>query len=128
MSPRTLIVTLASLFAGAVAGAAGVAWFVTDMSARLVAGAWQDNAVARLADTTLLLRLLEDGKTDALRNVLVGRAQADSITFAGGLPPGSNPVQLRDQVRMLEGIASIQADDSDIGKAAAAARRRILQE
>src|SRR5688500_9837398 len=92
----------------------------------MVAGAWRDGAASRLADATAYLRLLDDGKTDVLRNVLVDDLQSMTISLAGGLSDTDSHL-LREQIKIVDGIKSVQGDDSDIGRMGADARARILR-
>lgn len=126
MRIKYAFVALAGLFVGVIGGGIGTAWFFSDMTGRMVAGAWRDGAASRLADATAYLRLLDDGKTDVLRNVLVDDLQSMTISLAGGLSDTDSHL-LREQIKIVDGIKSVQGDDSDIGRMGADARARILR-
>ena len=119
------LAALGGLFVGVVAGGFGTAWFFSDMTGRMVAAAWRDGATNGLAEATTYLRLLDDGKTDVLRMVLVGDLQMMTISLADG-HSDINSELLRKQMKIVDRLKSVQADDSDIGKIAADARKRIL--
>ena len=129
MRIKYALVALAGLFLGSVAGGVGVAWFCTDMTAHMIGAAWRDGSLHSLGDTTLYLHLLEEGRTESLQKLLVGRLQASTISLAAGAADGDgNARLLRKQIELAGQIKSIQADDSDIGRMAADARKRILEE
>jgi len=120
------LAALIGLVVGAAAGGFGMAWFIGDMASRMVGSAWRDGSTSRIAHVTTYLRLLDDGKVDALRKVLVGDLQSMTIGVAADLPDADARL-LRKQVEMVGRLESIQADDSEIGKMAADARKRILE-
>ena len=127
MRIKYALVALAGLFLGSLAGGIGVAWFCTDMTVSMIGAAWRDGTVRSLGDTTSYLRLLDEGRTESLQKVLVGRLQAATISLASGVADGdTNARLLRKQIELVGQIKSIQADDSDIGRMAADARKRIL--
>lgn len=125
MRLKYVLVALIGLVVGAIAGGFGMAWFVSDMTAHMIGSAWRDGSTSRLAHATTYLRLLDDGKIDALRKVLVGDLQSMTIGVAADLPDADARL-LRKQIEMVGQMESIQADDSEIGKMAADARKRIL--
>lgn len=126
MRIKYALIALAGLFVGSIVGAAGVGLMVGDMTGDMVGAAWRDGTLRSLDDTTNYLQLLEDGKTDTLRKVLVGRLQATTIGAAADLHDGHLHT-LRKVIEVGGRIKAVQADDSEIGKMAADARKRILE-
>jgi hypothetical protein len=125
MRIKYALVALIGLFLGSIAGGIGVALVFADMTGSMVQGAWRDGATSRFAEATMYLRLLDEGKTDDLRKVLVGNVQVTTIALAGSLR-GSDVNLLRRQIEIAGKIPSVRTDDSEIGKMAADARKRIL--
>lgn len=126
MRIKFALVALAGFVIGSIVGATGVGLMVVDMTADMVGAAWRDGTLRSLDDTTNYLRLLEDGKTDALRKVLVGRLQSTTIGAAADLHDGHLHA-LRKVIEIGGRIEAVQADDSEIGKMAADARKRIIE-
>ncbi len=125
MRIKYALAALAGLFLGSIAGGVGVALILADMTGNMVNGAWRDGATSRFAEATMYLRLLDEGKTDDLRKVLVGNVQVTTIALAGSLR-GSDVNLLRRQIEIAGKIPSVRNDDSEIAKMAADARKRIL--
>lgn len=125
MKIKLIVAALLGMIAGSLLGGIGTAYFVADSMSAVLTGAWRENSTNALADTTLYLGLLDQGKADVLRNVLLGRLNASTITLAAGVAPGEMGL-LKKQVEIAARIKSVQEDQSEIGKMAADARNRIL--
>jgi hypothetical protein len=124
---KLALAALGGLVVGSLVGGIGTAYFYSDTMSQIMLGMWRDDATHTLADTTFYLRLLEDGKTDSVRRILSDRMNAATITLAAGTPDSSRNL-LRKQVELANQIKSVQDDQSDIGKMAADARKRIMSD
>jgi hypothetical protein len=125
MRIKYALVALIGLFLGSIAGGIGVALIFADMTGSMVQGTWRDGTTSRFAEAAMYLRLLDEGKTDDLRKALVGNLQVTTIALAGSLR-GDDAHLLRRQIEIAGRIPSVQADDSEVGKMAADARKRML--
>lgn len=126
MKIKLALAALVGLAVGSLIGGVGSAYFCTGTMSQVLTGAWRDNSIQTLADTTVYLRLLDDGKTDVLKNVLLLRLSVSTITLSAGAPDISRNL-LRKQIELADHIESVQNDQSDMGKMAADARKRILE-
>lgn len=127
MKIKLIVAALIGLVIGSLVGSMGSAYFATSTMSSILVGAWRDNANHMLTDTTIYLRLLDEGKTDALKQVLLGSLNASTLTLAARQENNVyDSAPLKKQIELVNQIKSVQEDQSEIGKMAADARKRIL--
>ncbi|MEO7325146.1 MAG: hypothetical protein ABIW82_09995 [Dokdonella sp.] len=127
MKIKLTIAALIGLVIGSLVGGMGSAYFATSTMSSILVGAWRDNANNVLTDTTIYLHWLDEGKTDALKQALLSRLNASTLVLAAREKHSVyDSAPLKKQIELVNQIKSVQEDQSEIGKMAADARKRIL--